>query len=579
MLKLFKSLRILVFANCFTSSLICMALFFLVSSIFCTLPFETEKYRGSNLELAVQSSEYKWWLLISIIISIPSLILRFMDFLRPWPPLCEEKLIHRNLLLSRSLEIIVIAAPNCFLYYFVSSQMDADFALIANIQNAIYYSQTVTIIGSIFSSTFGHRHRNVIPDNKLDISVEKSTVVFLFLFTSYRFFLLLSSIFSDSQGMLGCRIVSAIMLVAGFILMTLVVYKFTYYLTRQMIGLKFSEYNQMHDFLRMIGVILYASYTFIFYALTNQITSSQAVFEQQPQSLVAFLVGKILLVIYLNVVDQHCALFDANLKKEQLLIRLNLIRYISHELRSPLSSCFMGLQILRENMENVIDTVKKIRSIMTKHKIADPTGTIMTSTVKIMDEKENLLETLDLVKESSTIALETLNDMLTFDKIDEKKLVLEVEDVDIWTFVSDTVRPFRINAMKDQVSLTTECSDLESNWLQRCCIKADRFKLNQVLRNFLSNALKFSPKKTGSVKVLVERVLVSNPLTTPLGWLDSSSQIANEVVRVSVTDNGCGISLENQKSLFGQYVQFNASTLQKGGGSGLGLWISKSIPL
>ena len=38
-----------------------------------------------------------------------------------------------------------------------------------------------------------------------------------------------------------------------------------------------------------------------------------------------------------------------------------------------------------------------------------------------------------------------------------------------------------------------------------------------------------------------------------------------------------GISTENQKKLFGQYVQFNAGKLQKGNGSGLGLWISKGI--
>jgi signal transduction histidine kinase len=44
---------------------------------------------------------------------------------------------------------------------------------------------------------------------------------------------------------------------------------------------------------------------------------------------------------------------------------------------------------------------------------------------------------------------------------------------------------------------------------------------------------------------------------------------------LEVIDSGAGISKENQKKLFGQYVQFNANSLQKGGGSGLGLWISK----
>lgn len=48
-------------------------------------------------------------------------------------------------------------------------------------------------------------------------------------------------------------------------------------------------------------------------------------------------------------------------------------------------------------------------------------------------------------------------------------------------------------------------------------------------------------------------------------------------VVISVSDTGAGISTENQSRLFNQYVQFNASVLQKGKGSGLGLWISKGL--
>ena len=50
---------------------------------------------------------------------------------------------------------------------------------------------------------------------------------------------------------------------------------------------------------------------------------------------------------------------------------------------------------------------------------------------------------------------------------------------------------------------------------------------------------------------------------------------ATAVLRVEIIDSGAGISKENQKKLFGQYVQFNVNALQAGEGSGLGLWISK----
>ena len=187
---------------------------------------------------------------------------------------------------------------------------------------------------------------------------------------------------------------------------------------------------------------------------------------------------------------------------------------------------------------------------------------------------KELLGTCDMVKESSSVALETLNDMLTFDKIDDNKLLLEVEDLNVWDFVNETVKPFNINAIKAQVSLTVECVGMQLDWMQRCTIKADKFKLNQVLRNFVSNALKFCSPSKGEVKVVVERIAVPNRLVRSLST--SEPVMISHVARVSVSDNGSGISKENQKQLFGKHVQFNAGQLQKGGGSGLGLWISKS---
>ena len=63
---------------------------------------------------------------------------------------------------------------------------------------------------------------------------------------------------------------------------------------------------------------------------------------------------------------------------------------------------------------------------------------------------ENTLDTsCGMANESpSSIALEALIDMLTFDKIDDHKLLLEVEDLNVWDFVNETVKPFKINAIK-----------------------------------------------------------------------------------------------------------------------------------
>jgi signal transduction histidine kinase len=172
--------------------------------------------------------------------------------------------------------------------------------------------------------------------------------------------------------------------------------------------------------------------------------------------------------------------------------------------------------------------------------------------------------------------------MLTFDKIDENKLVIEVGEVNPWFLVRDVMKPFQINARDAGVILKTECLQSETDWFNKFALRADKFKLNQVLRNFLSNALKFTPSK-GTVTVTVEMRRFPNVNNSAQKNISISSvRIEDEVssdgniVRFSVKDTGCGISRENQKLLFGQYVQFDAGALQQGKGSGLGLWIAKS---
>ncbi len=180
---------------------------------------------------------------------------------------------------------------------------------------------------------------------------------------------------------------------------------------------------------------------------------------------------------------------------------------------------------------------------------------------------DDMVDVVKQVHESCKVSLDTLNDLLTFDKIDENKLVVEVEEVDPWVLLLDTAKPFEINAKEANVAFSINCVDASTNWTYWNFIKADRFKLSQVIRNLISNSLKFTPP-LGSVKVKVERIPIRQ---STLNTLNSSTAI-----RISVQDSGAGISSDNQKKLFGQYVQFNAAALQQGKGSGLGLWISRS---
>ena len=98
---------------------------------------------------------------------------------------------------------------------------------------------------------------------------------------------------------------------------------------------------------------------------------------------------------------------------------------------------------------------------------------------------------------------------------------------------------------------------------------ADKSKLGQVIRNLMSNAIKFTPER-GTIKLCIKFIPDSQSN-------DSSAQAANGMLALEVQDSGAGISPENLPRLFKEVVQFNPEKLQGGGGSGFGLMMCKSI--
>ena len=125
-------------------------------------------------------------------------------------------------------------------------------------------------------------------------------------------------------------------------------------------------------------------------------------------------------------------------------------------------------------------------------------------------------------------------------------------------------KQFRIIAGHKNIAFTFDCKQEDDvAALAQHSIRIDFTRLGQVVRNLLTNAFKFTPAH-GSIQMVVSKVTRKY-----------SGMAQHPFLCLEVIDSGAGISKENQKKLFGQYVQFNAEKLQKGGGSGLGLWICK----
>jgi signal transduction histidine kinase len=109
-------------------------------------------------------------------------------------------------------------------------------------------------------------------------------------------------------------------------------------------------------------------------------------------------------------------------------------------------------------------------------------------------------------------------------------------------------------------------------------VVGDTIRITQVLRNLLSNALKFT-KDGGTIRVQV-RIIPTNPakaLSKSFVLSDgrSVSYKNSGTLSVEVIDDGAGLTKEQVSSLFQPNVQFNPNELQAGQGTGLGLYIAK----
>jgi two-component system, sensor histidine kinase len=188
------------------------------------------------------------------------------------------------------------------------------------------------------------------------------------------------------------------------------------------------------------------------------------------------------------------------------------------------------------------------------HEIRTPlNGVLAMAEVMSMGELAGVQrERLSIIRQSGSLLLAVLNDVLDLSKIEAGKLSLVREDFEITATLAPTAETFQVLAEGKGLDFAFTISDAAKGWW-----RGDADRLRQIVGNLLSNAVKFTPH--GSVQAAVE--------VNPEG----------DTLRLVVRDSGVGIAPEKLPALFEKFTQADNSATRRFGGTGLGLAICREL--
>ncbi|MBI3134653.1 MAG: response regulator [Bacteroidetes bacterium] len=215
--------------------------------------------------------------------------------------------------------------------------------------------------------------------------------------------------------------------------------------------------------------------------------------------------------------------FDIEQKTKQLEVsskyKSEFLANMSHELRTPLNSLLILSKDLSENKKKTLDA--------------------------------DQVESAEIIYKSGHELLVLINEVLDLSKIEAGKMVINAERITLRNFIENLSRDFRHQADQKGLKLTI---DIDPELPES--IRSDAQRLNQILKNLVSNAIKFTEK--GSVAIRVGRY-------------------TEKKLVIAVSDTGIGIPEDKQMAIFEAFQQADGGTSRKYGGTGLGLSISREL--
>jgi PAS domain S-box-containing protein len=220
-----------------------------------------------------------------------------------------------------------------------------------------------------------------------------------------------------------------------------------------------------------------------------------------------------------DITEQKLAqrrLAEANEKlKRANQIKAEFLTTLSHELRTPLNAILGWVQILKDE-----------------------------------PKADDVAQAVPIIERNVRAQSQMIEDLLDMSRIEAGKIKLDIQQIDLAAVVGAGIDSVRPAAEAKQIRLTSAFSSVSGTVL------GDQDRLQQIIWNLLTNAIKFTPRK-GRIHIGIQRV--------------------NSGVEVSVTDTGQGIATDFLGHVFDRFRQGDGTTTRRYGGLGLGLSIVKQL--
>ncbi len=238
----------------------------------------------------------------------------------------------------------------------------------------------------------------------------------------------------------------------------------------------------------------------------------------------------------------------------ELALRSGAVDYLTKPISPGRVAARVRGAIERRRLRQEMQELRGTFTSMLVHDLRSPL-TIITGYLQLLEGSAEALPDkhrryLTSIREACTRMIRLIGDLLDVSKLEEGKLTLERERVDLVALTGEIVERLGPVAIQHSIVLTFEPA------VPSLTVRADPRRLEQVLMNLLGNALKFTP---------------------PGGRIGVTMSTEGDAVRVVVSDSGPGIAAAEMPLLFEKFSQTSAAKGARGPGTGLGLVICRHL--